>query len=74
MITVKSNAAALMAAVVSKNLKLGEAAQMCGINADLFGQCARLDRRISPKTAGCLKKAFGDDVIILSTDAKKLQK
>lgn len=72
MATLKSNAAALLSAVVSKGLTFGEAAQMCGINTNLFGQCARLDRRISPKTAGCLKKAFGDDVIILSTDSKNL--
>lgn len=68
MVTVKSNAAALMAAVVSKGLTFGEAAQMCGVNADLFGQCARSNKSISPRTAGRLKKAFGDDVIIFQHD------
>lgn len=74
MATVKSNAAALLAAVVSKGLTFGEAAQMCGVNSDLFGQCAGFNKSISPKTAGRLKKFFGDDVIILSTDSKNLPK
>lgn len=65
MVTVKSNAAALMAAVVSKGLTFGEAAQMCGMNADVFGRCARFNKIISPKTAGKLRAVFGDAVITI---------
>lgn len=72
MATVKSNAAALLAAVVSKGLTFGEASKMSEVSADLFGQCARYNKSISTKTAGRLKKAFGDNVIILSTDSKNL--
>ena len=68
MVMAKSNATALLSAVVSKGLTFGEASKMCGVSADLLGRCARYNKRISVKTAGRLKKAIGDDVIILQHD------
>ena len=65
MVTVKSNAAALLAAVVSKGITFYEAAQMCGVSVDLFGKCARRNKIISAKTAGRLQAIFGDAVITI---------
>lgn len=63
----KSNAVALMKAVISRGLTIQEAAKMAGVNANRFGAIAYENTPISVKTAGKLAAAFGDGVIILCT-------
>lgn len=68
-----SKKAALLDAVIDSGLTVSEAAQRCGVNRDLFGALLRTDRAISVKTAGRLKRHFGDDVISTEPRAEILK-
>lgn len=70
---INSNKAALMDAVIDSGLTVSEAAKRCGVNRDLFGALLRTDRTISIKTAGRLKRHFGDNVISTEPRAEILK-
>lgn len=68
-----SNRAAILSAIIDSGLTISEAAERCGINRDVFGRLLKADCSINTKTAGKLKRHFGDDVISIAQPAQILK-
>lgn len=58
-----SNAQALTATLLERGMTAQAGATASKINVNTFGKLIRRDEKITLKTAGKLKKTFGDDTI-----------
>ena len=66
----KSNSAAILAAMFSADMTATEAAKACGINRNNFSPMLKADRPIHYKTAAKLRKTFGEDSITILPPAQ----
>lgn len=65
---IKTNAAALLSAVLDREMTACDAARACGIHRDTFFELIRRDKKITLRTAAKLRKVFGDRVIQICDD------
>lgn len=71
--TIRANSAALLSALLDSGLTVTAAARQCAINRDVFKSLLEADRPVTVKTAGKLKRHFGDKVISIAHPAQILK-
>lgn len=67
---VKNNAQAIVAAMIERNLSVGEAARAVGLHADTMTRLIRVNQPIHCKTAAKLVATFGKCVVTVKTAAE----
>lgn len=71
--TIRANSAALLSALLDSGLTVTAAARQCAINRDVFKSLLEGDKPVTVKTAGKLKRHFGDKVISIAQPAQILK-
>lgn len=67
---VKSNSAAIVAAMIERGMSREDVARACNINVYRLSRIISADRPIHYKTAAKLVKAFGTDAVTITEPAQ----